>query len=142
METSIQSKIEVGGGIGWKSYYAKQIWNIAKKLPGIRAPAIPKYIKHAAYKCYIYVEGGQSLRDLFMNRINQRNVPCFTGSCSEVYLEKAFVNTNYRPEKRLVVAKELSETSLMFLCHPTLTQQEIDKTCMVLEEVVLSYYFS
>ena len=45
-------------------------------------------------------------------------------------------NTSYRPEKRLPVAKELGETSLMFLVHPTLTQDEIDLTCKVLSDVM------
>ena len=65
-----------------------------------------------------------------------RGVPCYSGSCSEVYLEKAFVNTPYRPKERLAVAKELGETSLMFLVHPTLTDAEIQKTCDVLNEVM------
>jgi dTDP-4-amino-4,6-dideoxygalactose transaminase len=35
------------------------------------------------------------------------------------------------------VAKELGETSLMFLVHPTLTAVEIDRTCAALEDVML-----
>ena len=66
----------------------------------------------------------------------KRGVPCFSGSCSEVYLEKAFDNTSYRPKERLPVAKELGETSLMFLVHPTLTEEEIKLTCSVLSEVM------
>ena len=65
-----------------------------------------------------------------------RGVPAFSGSCSEVYLEKAFDNTGWRPEQRLANAKELGETSMMFLVHPTLTEQEISLTCKVLSEVV------
>jgi len=75
-------------------------------------------------------------RDRIMAEINARGVPCFSGSCSEVYLEKAFDNTGFRPAQRLPVAKELGETSLMFLVHPTLTEAEIDKTCAVLREVM------
>jgi dTDP-4-amino-4,6-dideoxygalactose transaminase len=71
-----------------------------------------------------------------MEAINAQGVPCFSGSCSEVYLEKAFDNTGWRPAQRLPVAKELGETSLMFLVHPTLTSAEIDKTCAVLAEVM------
>ncbi|MOA23828.1 hypothetical protein D3C78_1444740 [compost metagenome] len=63
-------------------------------------------------------------------------MPCFYGSCSEVYLEKAFDNTGLRPAKRLPVARELGETSLMLLVHPTLTDAEIEKTCAVLAEVM------
>ncbi|MGO1693855.1 MAG: aminotransferase, partial [Marinobacter sp.] len=36
----------------------------------------------------------------------------------------------------LPVAKELGETSLMFLVHPTLSEAEIEKTCFVLQQVM------
>jgi len=95
--------------------------------------------EHAYYKCYFYVrpEGlseGWS-RDRFIQGITDRGVPCFSGSCSEVYLEKAFEGTGYRPSERLPVAKELGETSLMFLVHPTLTSEEIQQTCDAITEV-------
>lgn len=115
--------------------YANQIWEAASSCSELRVPKVPDCIKHAAYKCYVFVEGGEERRDEIMSQINSRGVPCFSGSCSEVYLEKAFDNTNYRPKERLPVAKRLGETSLMFLCHPTLTQEEIDLTCQVIKEV-------
>jgi dTDP-4-amino-4,6-dideoxygalactose transaminase len=95
---------------------------------------------HAHYKYYAFVRpenlaGGWS-RDRIVEEINARGVPCYTGSCSEVYLEKAFDNTDFRPKERLPVAKELGETSLMFLVHPTLTDAEIQKTCQVIHEVL------
>jgi dTDP-4-amino-4,6-dideoxygalactose transaminase len=71
-----------------------------------------------------------------MNAIVTEGVPCFSGSCSEVYLEKAFDGTGWRPEQRLPVAKELGETSLMFLVHPTLTEAEVQMTCDVLKQVM------
>ena len=76
-------------------------------------------------------------RDRIMNEIVARGVPCYSGSCSEVYLEKAFDGTPWRPAERLPVARELGETSLMFLTHPTLTPAEIDKTCAVIREVMV-----
>lgn len=95
---------------------------------------------HAHYKTYVFVRperlaSGWS-RDRIMAQINAAGVPCFSGSCSEVYLEKAFDNTGWRPEERLPVARELGETSLMFLVHPTLTEAEVAKTCSVLTEVM------
>jgi len=74
-----------------------------------------------------------------MKAINDRGVPCTSGSCSEVYLENAFYNTEFRPKERLPVARKLGETSLMFLCHPTLTEDDIQKTCNVIREVAKSY---
>jgi dTDP-4-amino-4,6-dideoxygalactose transaminase len=35
----------------------------------------------------------------------------------------------------LPVARDLGETSLMFLVHPTLTDAEVEKTCAVAAEV-------
>ena len=119
---------------------ANSIWNAAKQCKGLRVPDIPDYIEHAAYKCYVFVKGDIDLRDKMMMEINEKGVPCYSGSCSEVYLEKAFDNTGFRPKERLPVAKELGETSLMFLVHPTLTEEEIQKTCNVLTEVALANY--
>src|SRR5690606_14260720 len=104
---------------------AEQIWRTAEALPGLRVPHVPEGSVHAAYKCYVFVEPEQLKdgwsRDRILNEISSRGVPCFSGSCSELYLEKAFDNTGWRPAQRLAVAKELGETSLMFMVHPTLT---------------------
>ncbi len=95
---------------------------------------------HAAYKCYVQVnvdalpEGWS--RDRIMAEISELNVPCFSGSCSEVYLEKAFDGTNWRPEKSLENAKSLGETSLMFLVHPTLSEDSIQKTVNAVQQVI------
>jgi len=119
---------------------ANSIWSAANQCNGLRVLAIPSHIEHAAYKCYVFVKDGVELRDKMMMEINEKGVPCYSGSCSEVYLEKAFDNTGFRPNERLPVAKELGETSLMFLVHPTLTKEEIQKTCNVLTEVALANY--
>ncbi len=74
-------------------------------------------------------------RDRIIQEINDLGVPCFSGSASEVYLEKAFDNTGLRPESRLPVAKQLGETSLMFLVHPTLTEDEIKQTVQAIDSV-------
>jgi len=120
---------------------SSRIFDIARTLPGLRVPTLPKKIQHGWYKCYVFVipeqlDDGWN-RDRIMNAIVAEGVPCFSGSCSEVYLEKAFDGTGWRPEKRLPVAKELGETSLMFMVHPTLTAAEIQKTCEVLVQVML-----
>lgn len=95
---------------------------------------------HAHYKCYVYVQPDRLAagwtRDRIIEAINAEGVPCYQGSCSEVYLEKAFDGTGWRPEVRLPVAKLLGETSVMFLVHPTLTEFEIAKTCAVIKTVM------
>lgn len=119
---------------------AQAIWDCARELPGLRVPEVPADVEHGAYKCYVFVEPKQLKpgwdRDRILNEIVAAGVPCFSGSCSEVYLEKAFDGTGWRPEPRLPVARELGATSLMFLVHPTLTEGEIGKTCEVLALVM------
>lgn len=95
---------------------------------------------HAAYKCYVQVnvealpEGWS--RDRIMAEINALNVPCFSGSCSEVYLEKAFDGTPWRPAQSLPHAKQLGTTSLMFLVHPTLSEHSLQKTVDAIQAVI------
>ena len=96
--------------------------------------------EHAQYKFYAYVRPenlapGWS-RDRIVEAINAAGVPCYQGSCSEVYLEKAFDGTGWRPAERLPVTKVLGETSLMWLVHPTLTRAEITKACEVISSVL------
>jgi len=106
----------------------------------LRVPLPSNDIQHAWYKFYAFVrpealaEGWD--RDRIMAEINAEGVPCYSGSCSEVYLEKAFDGTGWRPAQRLPVARQLGETSLMFLVHPTLTQLEIGRTGEVVRSVV------
>jgi len=119
---------------------ANAIWSVARELPGLRVPDIPAHVEHAAYKCYVYVrpealEAGWD-RDRIMAEINALGVPCFSGSCSEVYLEKAFDGTGFRPEQRLPNAQELGATSLMFLCHPTLEERHVEQSCAAIRKVM------
>ena len=119
---------------------AQSIWTAARLLPALRVPDLPDDEVHAAYKCYVFVRP-QCLkpdwsRDRILNEIIARGVPAFSGSCSEVYLEKAFDNTDWRPAQRLANARELGETSMMFMVHPTLTGEEIGLTCRVISDVV------
>lgn len=121
---------------------AQRIWSVAKELKGLRVPEVPAQIVHAAYKCYVFVKSDELKpdwsRDRILAEISSQGVPCYSGSCSEVYLEKAFDDTGWRPSKRFQVAQELGETSLMFLVHPSLGVDEIDKTCSVLAAVMRS----
>ncbi|MGL5759493.1 DegT/DnrJ/EryC1/StrS family aminotransferase [Plesiomonas sp.] len=119
---------------------ARAIDNILECFDGVRTVFVPDYIEHAEYKhyCFIKPEALSSGwdRDAIINKIVSLGVPCYQGSCSEVYLEKAFDNTPWRPSAALKNAKELGDTSLMFLVHPTLLQSEVDKMCLVIRKVL------
>ncbi|MGR5487946.1 DegT/DnrJ/EryC1/StrS family aminotransferase [Vibrio alfacsensis] len=110
-------------------------------LSVVRTVTVPDYCEHAEYKHYLFVNPellkSDWSRDRIIDEINAAGVPAYQGSCSEIYLEKAFDGTSWRPETRLKNAVELGETSLMFLVHPTLTDDEVAKTCHVIREVLL-----
>lgn len=123
-----------------RTHNANVLTQVAKQFSALRVPALPDASEHAWYKYYCYVrpehlKDGWN-RDRIMAEINARCVPCYSGSCSEIYLEKAFDGHPSRPSTRLPVARELGETSLMFLVHPTLTEAEIQKTAVVLQQVL------
>jgi len=114
--------------------------NACAAQPALRVPPPPNHIEHAWYRFYAFVRPealapGWS-RDRIIEAIVAEGVPCFHGSASEVYLEKAFDGTGWRPAERLPVARELGETSIAFLVHPTLTDAEVEKTCEAISAVM------
>ncbi|KQV19485.1 aminotransferase [Rhizobium sp. Root1203] len=86
---------------------------------------------HANYRLYAYLRPENVLpdwnRERILSEVAKQKLPVFQGTCSEVYLEKAFDSTEYRPAERLPNARELGDTSLAFLVHPTLTSEEIGR---------------
>lgn len=119
---------------------ATQLAEMFVNMPAIRLPMPPMELEHAWYKFYVFVRPEALApgwnRDRIMAEIDNAGVPCYSGSCSEIYLENAFNNTGWRPKIPLPVTRVLGETSLMFLVHPTLTNNEITKICNVMWEVM------
>jgi dTDP-4-amino-4,6-dideoxygalactose transaminase len=119
---------------------ASRIAATCRECAALRVPVVPADVQHAFYKFYVFVEPAKLAqgwtRDRIIEEISARGVPCVQGTCSELYLEKAFDNTGFRPKSRLPVARELGETSLMFLVHPSLSNQDIQKTCAVIREIM------
>ena len=118
---------------------ADKINTVAARFDGIHIPEMTEGGEHAWYKLYLFVDPAKLndgwTRDKVVEQIAAKGVPCMQGSCSEVYLEKAFDGTGWRPAERLPVARRLGETSMMFVVHPTLTDDEMARTCDAIEEV-------
>jgi len=109
-------------------------------IPALRVTTPPDHISHAYYKYYVFLKPDMLKKDWNRERIiiaiNEEGLPCFTGSCSEMYLEKAFDADKLRPKKRLPVAEELGETAMMFLVHPTLSEEDMWDTVKAVEKVM------
>lgn len=123
-----------------RARHAEALWAACRPHAAVRVPVLPEDSVHAHYKCYVYVQPERLApgwnRDRIVNAIQALGVPCYQGSCSEVYLEKAFDGTGWRPAERLPVARALGETSVMFLVHPTLTATEINASCAAISQVL------
>jgi dTDP-4-amino-4,6-dideoxygalactose transaminase len=128
----------------WSERRARNAAAIAETLEryprAVRVPKPAPEHRHAYYRLYAYVRpdglrAGWS-RDRILAALAGKDLPAFSGSCSEVYRERAFDGTGLRPERPLPVARELGETSLMFLTHPTLTEADIALMRAGLDEVL------
>ncbi len=117
--------------------HAAQLTEQFKNLSALRIPLPPQAIEHAYYKYYVFVRPDHLTptwcRDKIMHEINTLGTPCFSGSCSEIYLEKAFCKMKIAEKP---IAKQLGETSLMLLIHPTLTSDDIDRTAQTTSKVI------
>ena len=109
-------------------------------LPSVRVPLPPSNLTHAWYKFYAFVKPGSLAegwcRDRIVSEITALGYPAFSGSCSEIYLEKCFQSSGLAPVDRLPVARELGETSLMFLVHPTITLEQMASYVEIVRHVL------
>jgi dTDP-4-amino-4,6-dideoxygalactose transaminase len=100
-----------------------------KHIPGLRVPIPPEQYAHAYYQYYAFInkellkEGWH--RDKIIQELRDIGVPCFSGSSPEIYLEQAFQNAGLTPKQHFKTAKQLGETSLVFLVHPQLTEDDM-----------------
>lgn len=123
-----------------RRHLAAKLDKAVAALPLLRRVEVAKDAIHACYKHYFFVrtellaEGWS--RDRLCDALMAVGVPCYQGSCSEVYLEQAFANTPWRPAQALPNARELGATSLMLLVHPTISEQQIEWCAQQLAIVV------
>jgi hypothetical protein len=110
------------------------------RIPGLRVARPPADVRHAYYKYYTFVRPERLKpgwdRDRILIEIEKEGIPCFSGSCSEVYRERAFREAGLSPKRRLTIARMMGKTSLMFLVHPTLGLDDMEDTALAVEIVL------
>jgi dTDP-4-amino-4,6-dideoxygalactose transaminase len=142
---------EVQGAIGLLQLGKLDAWRAARQqhaatltrafmqIPALRLTVPPPDIEHAYYKYYVFLNPellqADWSRDRIIAELVAAGVPCFSGACSEIYLEKAFDTVPSKPKTRLPVARELGETSLMFMVHPNLSAEWMAQVCAAVTAV-------
>ena len=110
-------------------------------VPGLRVPLPGDGFTHAFYRLYAYVDlealaPGWS-RDRIVAEVGERyGVPIFSGSCSEIYREKAFTDAGLAPAEALPNAAQMSDDALAFLVHPGLTPEDMGVVADAVAEVM------
>ena len=110
------------------------------RIPGIRTEAPGADSTHRYYKHYAFLRP-ESLqagwnRDLIVKSLQKEGIPCGSGICCEIYQEAAFESASLKPVQRLPNARQLSESSLMFVVHPTLSEPDMLDTARAVEKVM------
>ena len=109
-------------------------------VPGLRLALPPAHSEHAYYKYYVFIRAEMLRREWNVERILEalyaEGIPGSVGACSEIYLEKAFVDAGLGPKQPLPVASRLAGCSLMFILHPGLTEQDMGDTCTALAKIM------
>lgn len=107
-------------------------------LPALRIPVPNSDVGHAWYRFTAFVRPERlrsgSTRDTILARAQALGVPVFSGSCPEIYREKAF--ERFGPQQRLPVARRLGETSLVLQVDQTLCPADLRHTARTLAEVI------
>ena len=120
---------------------ANILFKILKDLTNVRIPMPPTNLIHAWYKFHCYIKkdslSKEWSRERIIDEINQKNLPAYSGSCSEIYLEKCFQKYSNSYNKRLINARSLGENSLMFLVHPTIKPSEMEEYGLIIKEVLI-----
>ncbi|MCG3202989.1 MAG: GDP-perosamine synthase [Gammaproteobacteria bacterium] len=113
-----------------------------ENLSALRLMPPPPHVRHAYYKYYAFIRPERLKsgwdRDRILQAAQSRGLPCFSGSCGEIYRERCFADTAFAPSQPLPVARTLGETSLMTLVHPTLAIDEVRRTAAGMAAVIQS----
>jgi hypothetical protein len=125
------------GWLATRRNYARQINEGLADLSAIRITAPPRDVEHAYYKYYAFVRpeqlGDGWDRDRILAALAAEGIPGLSGSCPEIYREKAFA---HREIERLPVAQELGETSFMLPLHPALEPEDVDDMIAAVRKVM------
>lgn len=118
---------------------AQLLRELFSQIESVRIEEPPEYMRHSYYKYYAFLKTHrmkhENQRERIMEALTERGVPVFTGGCSEIYLEKSFQQAGFSPSARLPIARQIGDTSLMFLVHPTITEKEMVVVSSCIEEV-------
>lgn len=147
--TEMQSAIgllqlkKLDGWVQQRRQVAHAIYDSMKGLPYFHIPMPSSEVYHSYYRFYVFLKlevlKTGVTRDQIVHEIAAQGVPCFVGSCGQIYLEKAFTQSSFAQKEKLIEAEKLAASSMAFLCHPGLGDDYIKELTKVVTEVLEKY---
>jgi dTDP-4-amino-4,6-dideoxygalactose transaminase len=135
--------LQLGKLDGWlevRNRNARLLNRHFERLPAVRMALPPPSTFHAYYKYYAFIRPNRLAdgwtRGRILAEIIAAGVPVGTGTCPEIYREKAFVGTQSAPSAPLPVSRMLGETSMMLPCDPTFEEAEIERMGWIVASVI------
>ena len=127
-----------------KNYYQK--YEILKK-PDFRCETCPlkKNAKkcnkctHSFYRLNLFINKKKINQIKLIEQFNKNKIDCTVGSCPEIYQEKIFKKFKIYPKKKLLNAKLLGETSIMFPINPYKPIKKINFEINSIKKILNNY---
>jgi hypothetical protein len=131
---------ELDGWVARRRANAARLAGALTDVPGIRIPLPSGGVQHAYYRLMGRVDTDALApgwtRDRMIAAIAAEGVPCFFGTCAEIYRERAFADAGFAPAERLPGARTADAESIAFLVHSTLEAADIDDTAAAVAKVM------
>ena len=129
---------------GLKDYYLK--YDILKKpdlkIQNYSSKQDTRHYKqhiHAFYRINLFINKNKIKQNKLIQQLQKNKIDCGVGSCPEIYREKIFRKLKLYPKKRLLNAKLLGETSIMFPINPYKAFTKIKSEINSIKKILNNY---
>jgi len=96
---------------------------------------------HAFYRLNLFINKNKNkiIQNKLIQQFNKYKINCGVGACPEIYREKIFKKLKLHPKKRLINAKLLGETSIMFPINPNASIKKVKIEINSIKKVLNNY---
>ena len=94
---------------------------------------------HAFYLLNLFINKNKINQYKLLEQVYKKNIICGVGACPEIYREKIFKKLKLYPKKRLINAKLLGETSIMFPINPNTSIKKVKLEINSIKKILNKY---
>jgi dTDP-4-amino-4,6-dideoxygalactose transaminase len=95
--------------------------------------------RHSYYRLNLFINIKKINQIKLIEELNKKKINCGVGACPEIYREKVFKKLKFYPKKRLVNAKLLGKSSIVFPINPNRSLVNIKSEIDSIRKILDSY---